>query len=112
VSPSQLLLDSDSEEQSEVVEKIFNVKSMQVEWQGRPSFMHVFIDNTDIVRLEEATNNIKCQKIMFASVSHEFRTPLNAIMNSYNFIEDSFKKLQDKICPDSNPQLTSPNKQK
>lgn len=77
-----------------VVEKIFNVKSMRVDWEGKTSYMHVFIDTTDIVRLEKAQNNIKCQKIMFASVSHEFRTPLNAIMNSYRFISDSLEKLQ------------------
>ena len=70
------------------VERIFNIKSIHVLWEGQPSFMHVFIDTTDIFKLEEATNNIKCQKIMFASVSHEFRTPLNAISNSYSFIQD------------------------
>lgn len=30
---------------------------------------------------------------MFASVSHEFRTPLNAIMSSYKFIGDIFESL-------------------
>jgi len=44
--------------------------------------MHVFIDTSAFIKLEEANNNIKCQKIMFASVSHEFRTPLNSIINS------------------------------
>ena len=53
--------------------KIFNIKTLQVNWEGKgDACMHVFIDTTDIRRLEEATNNIKCQKIMFASVSHEF----------------------------------------
>jgi signal transduction histidine kinase len=59
--------------------------------------MHVFIDNTDIVKLEEANNNIRCQKIMFASVSHEFRTPLNAIMNSYKFIDQTFDTITNLI---------------
>jgi hypothetical protein len=49
-----------------------NIKSMRVLWKGIPSFMHVFIDTTNIMKLEEANNNIKCQKIMFASASHEF----------------------------------------
>jgi two-component system, cell cycle sensor histidine kinase PleC len=55
--------------------------------------MHVFIDTTGVVNLEKAKTNIKYQKIMFASVSHEFRTPLNAIMNSFQFIEDQFNQI-------------------
>jgi hypothetical protein len=72
-------------------ERSFHVKSLEIEWEGKSSFMHVFIETTNIVKLEEAKTNIKCQKIMFASASHEFRTPLNAIMNSFNFIGDNFK---------------------
>ena len=74
----------------ETSKQTFHVKSLNVEWEGSSSFMHVFIETTNIVKLEKAKNNIKCQKIMFASASHEFRTPLNAIMNSYQFINDSF----------------------
>ena len=59
--------------------------------------MHVFIDTTDILRLEDANNRIKLQKIMFASVSHEFRTPLNAILNSYDFVDNSFNSLLNDI---------------
>eukprot|EP00344_Euplotes_crassus_P005211 CAMPEP_0197002316 /NCGR_PEP_ID=MMETSP1380-20130617/6834_1 /TAXON_ID=5936 /ORGANISM="Euplotes crassus, Strain CT5" /LENGTH=191 /DNA_ID=CAMNT_0042420385 /DNA_START=1 /DNA_END=573 /DNA_ORIENTATION=- len=55
--------------------------------------MHVFIDTTDIIKLEQAKNRIKMQEIMFASASHEFRTPLNAIIHSYNFIKESFQEL-------------------
>ena len=71
----------------------FHVKSLQVDWEGFSSFLHVFIDTTNILKLEEAKNNIKYQKIMFASASHEFRTPLNAIMNSYTFIDGIFDKI-------------------
>jgi signal transduction histidine kinase len=81
-----------SDDQSK--DKFFTIKTMKVEWEGQKSYMDVFIDNTDIVRLEEANNSIKCQKIMFASASHEFRTPLNAIMNSYRFIEDHFNNVE------------------
>jgi len=61
--------------------------------------MHVFIDNTSVIRLEEiknqikldeANNNLRLQKIMFASASHEFRTPLNAIINSFGIALNSF----------------------
>ena len=93
----RLFLESDSDSDTGAVERHFNVKSLEVEWEGNPCYMHVFIDTTDILKLEEAKNNIKCQKIMFASVSHEFRTPLNAMINSYKFIDDNFKKVMAKI---------------
>ena len=82
--------DKDDTSDAEIPKQTFHVKSLKVEWEGSSSFMHVFIETTNIVNLERAKNNIKCQKIMFASASHEFRTPLNAIMNSYQFIDNSF----------------------
>ena len=45
---------------------------------------------------------MRCQKIMFSSVSHEFRTPLNWILNSYYFIKSSWDLISDKVN-------TSPN---
>ena len=68
------------------IEKWYNIKTMAVEWEGKSWWMHVFIDTSAFIKLEEANNNIKCQKIMFASVSHEFRTPLNSIINSNEWI--------------------------
>jgi signal transduction histidine kinase len=71
--------------------KILTVKTLKVNWEENPdSYLHVFIDNTDIYKLEQANNDIRCQKIMFASASHEFRTPLNAILNSFELIKLSF----------------------
>lgn len=76
----------------DTIDKLFNVKTLEVTYEGTPSYMHVFIDTTSIRKLDEAKNNIKLQKIMFASVSHEFRTPLNAIINSFQFINDRFNR--------------------
>ena len=59
--------------------------------------MHVFIDQTDVRRLEKAKNDMRCQKIMFASASHEFRTPLNAILNSIDLLEIKNKQIGDYI---------------
>ena len=74
------------------------MKTLKISWEGNPnSFMHVLIDTTNIAQLEEAKSNIKCQKIMFASASHEFRTPLNAIVNSFNFIKNTQKSMLDQI---------------
>ena len=70
----------------------FMMKTLKINWEGNPnSFMHVLIDTTNVAQLEEAKNNIKCQKIMFTSASHEFRTPLNAVMNSFGFIKNTHK---------------------
>lgn len=84
---------------SEYCKKVFNIKTLEVTWEGNPSFMHVFIDTTNIRRLEEANNNIKLQRIMFTSISHEFRTPLNAIINSYQFIKDKFEEFFGRDSP-------------
>lgn len=62
--------------------RVFNIKSTKVLWDGKPSIMHVFIDTTNMIKLEEANNNIKLQRIMFTSISHEFRNPLNSIVNA------------------------------
>ena len=78
-------------------ERIYHMKSLEVNWQGQPSFMHVFIDNTDFIKLEEANNNIKWHKIMFASASHELRTPLNSVLNSNSLIADSIERILNKL---------------
>ena len=78
-------------------ERVFGVKSLEVIWEGKPSFMHVLIDSTDILKLEEANNNIKCQKIMFTSISHELRTPLNAISNCYFILSQKLLDILNKI---------------
>ena len=72
----------------------FVVKTIKINWEDNPnSFMHVFVNITSIVQLEEAKNSIKCQKIMFTSASHEFRTPLNAILNSLDFVRDTHRMM-------------------
>ena len=89
-----------NEDDGEKVLKRFWVKTLKINWEGDANaHMHVFIDMTDIVKLEEAKNNIKCQKIMFASASHEFRTPLNAILNSYEFMKRTYEDFWDKLIP-------------
>ena len=77
--------------------QVFNVKTIQVLWVNNPSsFMHVFINTTQVRKLEEMKAKNKWQKLMFASASHEFRTPLNAFVNSLQIIDmtiESFKQL-------------------
>ena len=72
----------------------FLVKTVKINWEGNPnSYMHVLVNITSVVQLEEAKNDIKCQKIMFTSASHEFRTPLNAILNSLDFVRDTHRMM-------------------
>lgn len=53
-------LSFDTENSDDETVKIFNIKTLQVNWEGnKNAYMHVFIDTTDIRRLEEANNNIK-----------------------------------------------------
>ncbi|CAI2383955.1 unnamed protein product [Moneuplotes crassus] len=84
---------------AESEQRTCNVKTLMVEWEGATSYMHVFIDNTGVIKLEEAKNNIKCQKIMFASASHEFRNPLNSITNSIDIVFDAFKVINEVAQP-------------
>eukprot|EP00344_Euplotes_crassus_P007798 CAMPEP_0197017936 /NCGR_PEP_ID=MMETSP1380-20130617/79820_1 /TAXON_ID=5936 /ORGANISM="Euplotes crassus, Strain CT5" /LENGTH=215 /DNA_ID=CAMNT_0042445093 /DNA_START=1 /DNA_END=648 /DNA_ORIENTATION=+ len=77
--------------------RICSVETLKVDWESEPSYLHVFIDNTNVIQLQEAKNNIKCQNIMFASASHEFRTPLNAIINSFKIIENSYQGILQEI---------------
>jgi signal transduction histidine kinase len=81
------------EEEVELQKRSYHLMSLMVELNGNKWFMHVFTDTTNILKLEEAKRNIKCHKILFASSSHEFRTPLNAIINSFKFIKDHFSKI-------------------
>ena len=63
----------DTEQSDDPYIRFFHVKTLKVSWEGNVNaYLHVFVDTTDIRKLEEATNSIRCQKIMFASVSHEF----------------------------------------
>ncbi|CAI2386737.1 unnamed protein product [Moneuplotes crassus] len=91
--------------------KICNIKTLAIDWEGVQSYMHVFIDNTSVIKLEEiknqlkldeANNSLKMQKIMFASASHEFRTPLNAIINSFDIAMNSFITVNNIFKPSYN----------
>ena len=81
----------------------FNVKTIKVTWEKNcQSFMHVFVETTSIRKLEKVKAVNKWQQIMFASVSHEFRTPLNAFMNSLQIVELTVEDIKRKLrnCPE------------
>lgn len=75
--------------------KFFTVKTIQVEWeQSKHAFMHVFVDTTAVSKLEKAKATSRCLHIMFSSISHEFRTPLNIFANAVELVGLNFGKLR------------------
>ena len=62
--------------------------------------MHVFINTTHIKKFEKERSLNKCLQLMFSSVSHEFRTPLNAFSNALNLLEYNWKSISNIIFKD------------
>jgi signal transduction histidine kinase len=60
-------------------------------------FMHMFIDTTQISQLEKVRAQNMYQKQMLANVSHEFRTPLNAMVMSLNLMKRTIDEKQRKF---------------
>ena len=58
------------------------------------AYMHVFVNTTSIKKYEKEKATNKWLHIMFSSISHEFRTPLNAFINAVELIDLSFSQLQ------------------
>ena len=55
--------------------------------------MHVFINTTQVKKLEQERANRQYQHMMFASLSHELRTPINAFSNSLYLIRFTFDEI-------------------
>ena len=70
------------------------VKSLKVIWKNKISFVHMFVNTTQVKKLEEIRANKECQQLMFASLSHDMRTTLNAFINSLQLIRMSFEELK------------------
>ncbi|CAI2385706.1 unnamed protein product [Moneuplotes crassus] len=51
-----------------------------------PTFLQMFMDTTQITMLEEAKSQSHYQRQMLSNVSHEFRTPLNAMSLSLHLM--------------------------
>ena len=76
----------------------YSMKTIKVVWENnQDSYLHVFIDTSQIKKLEEEKANNKYQQLMFASVSHELRTPLNAFINSLQLIGITIADMRKKI---------------
>ena len=81
------------------VDLYYSVKTIKVNWiDNKHSYLHVFIDTTKIKKLEEERANTEYQQSMFTNLSHDMRTPLNAITNSLQLSKLIIKEMIDKIA--------------
>ena len=78
--------------------KHYNIKTVQLKWgTDRHSYIHVFVNTTAVKQIEVEKARNDCLQLMFSSVSHEFRTPLNAFSNSALLLESNYLQLVQKI---------------
>ena len=76
----------------------YNVKTVQLKLGvNKFSFIHVFINTTTIKQFEIEKTRNDCLQLMFSSISHEFRTPLNAFSNSSLLLESNYNDLLQKL---------------
>ena len=81
-----------------VESKYFNIKTVKVKWESyKNSYIHMFMNTTHIKNYEKEKATNKALQLMFSSVSHEFRTPLNAFMNSMLLIENDYNSFIKNI---------------
>ena len=89
---------SESSNSSKSSIRYFTLKTINVEWEASEcAFMHVFINISNIKRLEKEKATNKWLHIMFASISHEFRTPLNSFTNSLDLLKINFDTIKHLV---------------
>ena len=75
--------------------KWFIVKTLKISWeQSSESYMHVFVNTTHIKKLEKANATNHWQRVMFSSISHEFRTPINAFSNALTLLDKNNDEIE------------------
>ncbi|CAI2386117.1 unnamed protein product [Moneuplotes crassus] len=85
---------------------VYTLKSIPVNWDKcSKAYLHVVSDITLLKELERQKATNQCMKIMFSSVSHEFRTPLNSFANILTLITMKLTAINDCIA-----ELTIPRK--
>ena len=78
--------------------QFYNIRTLKVKWKSNnDSFIHVFINTTAVKKFEKEKARNECLQLMFSSVSHEFRTPINAFMNSIQFLESNYQDTAQMI---------------
>lgn len=86
----------------------YTVKTKKIDWSGLnltgnnnsnqiDSFLHIFIDTTNIEKLKSEQTLRNYQRMMLSSVAHEFRNPLNAIKGNLEVMELMGDKKYEKF---------------
>ena len=69
-------------------ETTFDYRGLAIKWEGVLTFLHVFINTTAIHQLAQSRAEVRCQRIMVASLTHELRTPLNSAQLALDIMDD------------------------
>ena len=78
--------------------KFFNVKTQLVKWENNPnSYIHIFNNTSTLKKFETEKARNECIQLMLASISHEFRTPINAFSNSLLLLESNYQTVLKKL---------------
>ena len=73
----------------------FTLKSISVNWEScKSAYLHVVSDVSYVKELEKQKATNQCMHIMFSSLSHEFRTPLNSFANSLHLIRSITQRIR------------------
>ena len=67
------------------------VQTKKISWLGKNAYLSLFIDNTKVIEAENNKMKTKMQKILFTSVTHELKTPINAISASLDTLKQNLK---------------------
>ena len=97
-TPIEIWNYSEEDANKEINIKYLNVKTIKVVWENsKNSFIHVFINTSALKKFEMERAKNECLQLMFSSVSHEFRTPLNAFTNSIVMLESNFTQILNNL---------------
>ena len=87
-----------NEETDSLKSQFYNVKTLWTRWKNNDnSFIHVFVNTTAVKKFEMEKSRNEVMQLMFSSVSHEFRTPINAFTNSIALIEWNYQCFLNKL---------------
>ena len=87
---------SNSDESSD--SKFYSIKTLCVKLKNnKNSYIHVFNNTTTLKKFEQEKARNECIHLMLSSISHEFRTPINAFSNSVLLLESNYMVMLQRL---------------